>query len=267
EDWSVDLFHDAFPKSGIGSSPEGEFTLEEIGPIETPPILSTDPLGRVTIAISTGEQSMLSAKGRNSVWSLTETRNATGKIVVQVNWVLNGTNAGSGEETHFAVTGERVTGPMALFASTLYFTTYDPGTVDPSTCSPGNSYLWGVHYLQAGEDFDALTPEAADGPLPQLADGSDMVRVIPLPGGLAYGVGVMQKPSCLETDDDPTEDPFLGYGTHKSISSVSPGTFHLIVQMGANQTTNMSKKVDVKTIDLEPPFAGSTIDAWAAILD
>jgi hypothetical protein len=166
-------------------------------------------------------------------------------------------------------TGERVTGPMALFASTLYFTTYDPGTVDPYVCSPGNSYLWGVHYIQAGKTIDTPSEEPGEGPLPQFKDpGSDppeMVRVIPLSeGGLAFGVGVMQKPTCMTTED--VDDPFLGYGSHKSISSVNPGSFQLVVQLGANQTTD-ARKVGVDTFDLEPPFAGSTIDAWAAILD
>lgn len=276
-DWTADIFHDAYPSAGTGAI---GFTMNDVSPIETPPIISTDPVGRVTINISTGEQTMLKTGGRNSVWSLTEQREADGKIQVNVNWVLNGTNAknsGTGGALHFSVdgagnpTGERVTGPMALFASTLYFTTYDPGTVDPYVCSPGNSYLWGVHYIQAGEVVGTASVNPQDGPMPQLTDPDstatppDVVRVIPLTeGGVAFGVGVMQKPSCLDTED--VDDPFLGFGTHKAVKSVNPGSFQLIVQLGANQTTD-AKKVNVDEIDLEPPFAGSTIDAWAAILD
>jgi type IV pilus assembly protein PilY1 len=278
EDWSADLFHDAYPAAGPGAL---GFSMLDVSPLETPPIISTDPVGRVTINISTGEQTMLKSGGRNSVWSLTERRNDDdGRILAYVNWVLDGSNAknmgGTGDSAlHFSVdgamnpTGERVTGPMALFASTLYFTTYDPGTVDPYVCSPGNSYLWGVHYIQAGKTIDTPSEEPGEGPLPQFKDpGSDppeMVRVIPLSeGGLAFGVGVMQKPTCMTTED--VDDPFLGYGSHKSISSVNPGSFQLVVQLGANQTTD-ARKVGVDTFDLEPPFAGSTIDAWAAILD
>jgi type IV pilus assembly protein PilY1 len=272
EDWSVTLFHDAYPSSG-------SFTLDDIGPIETPPILSTDPLGRLTIAISTGEQTSLTPKGKHSVWSLSEWRQS-GQIASHVNWFLNGTNATNStldardKTVHFAAgTGERVTGPMALFASTLYFTTYNPSSIDQGVCSPGNSYLWGVHYLQAGTTGLAATNVPANGPMPQFTDAvvtaipnpTSYVRVIPLAaGGIAFGVGVMQKPSCLVTTN--TDDPFLGLSNHQTISSVNPGSFQLIVQVGANAAAS-DKKVRVDTFDLTPPSARSIIDSWAAILD
>jgi hypothetical protein len=91
------------------------------------------------------------------------------------------------------------------------------------------------------------------------------VRVIPLAaGGIAFGVGVMQKPSCLVTTN--TDDPFLGLSNHQTISSVNPGSFQLIVQVGANAAAS-DKKVRVDTFDLAPPSARSIIDSWAAILD
>jgi type IV pilus assembly protein PilY1 len=286
EDWSVTLFHDAYPVTGLGALPEdaetGEptlFDLEDIGPIETPPIISTDPLGRLTIAISTGEQTSLTPKGRHSVWSLTEWREA-GELVSHVNWFLNGTNAKnlSGDARdkldHFADgTGERVTGPMALFSSVLYFTTYNPGSLDSGACSPGDSYLWGVHYLQSGTTGGTVTDTPTDGPMPQFSDPEseatasmdDYVRVIPIaPGGIAFGVGVMQKPSCMVTDSG--DDPFLGLSNHQTIQSVNPGAFQLIVQVGANEGAG-DKKVRVDTFDLMPPSARSIIDSWAAILD
>jgi type IV pilus assembly protein PilY1 len=282
EDWSVSLFHDAFPSAGPGG---GTFSLEDVGPIETPPILSTDPVGRVTVAVSTGEQSALTPVGRHSVWSLTEQRNInTGELAVQVNWVLNGSNArntvpsndGSADSTmHFSVTdqglqtGERVTGPMALFSSVLYFTTYNPRSVEAESCSPGVSYLWGVDYVNAGETADALSTDPEDGPLPQFPNGDSTVaaenlRVINLNPGIAFGVGVMQKPSCIETTT--SDDPFLGLTGHQSISSVNAGAFQLVVQVGANEGAG-DKKVRVDTFDLIPPSARSQIDSWAAILD
>jgi len=282
EDWSVSLFHDAFPSSGPGS---GTYGPEDVGPIETPPILSTDPLGRLTIAVSTGEQSALAPVGKHSVWSLTEQKDAAGQLISHVNWVLNGSNAQNSASdaqdatVHFSVnangqpTGERVTGPMALFSSVLYFTTYNPRSVDPGACSPGNSYLWGVHYLNAGETGDAVSTEPEDGPLPQFIDPDssadpipeNYVRVVPLePGGVAFGVGVMQKPSCMETTT--SNDPFLGLSGHQSISSVNAGAFQLLVQVGANAAAS-DKKVRVDTFDLIPPSARSQIDSWAAILD
>ncbi|OQB15500.1 MAG: hypothetical protein BWY17_02111 [Deltaproteobacteria bacterium ADurb.Bin207] len=277
QDWSVTLVHDAFPTDTTWGGP---FGLADVGPIETPPILSTDPMGRVTIALSTGEQTSLTPVGRNSVWSLTEQKNLkTGDIQMDVNWILNASNAKNTTSTsdktvHFAAgSGERVTGPMALFSSVLYFTSFNPQTIDPGSCSPGSSYLWGVDYLHAGQTVGASGPTTAvDGPLPQFPDPTSStpannLRVISFnEAGIAFGVGVMQKPSCITIEDDLSEDPFLGMTGHQTIKSLNPGAFQLVVQVGANQGGG-DKKVRVDTFDLLPPSARSVIDSWAAILD
>ena len=266
-EWSVALFHDAYPASGPGS--DTPYPHDQVEPIETPPILSTDPMGRLTIAVSTGEQTVIGESGTHSVWSLSEWRN-DGQLISRVNWFLNHAVAsamGAGYESHFEPgTGERVTGPMALFSSVLYFTTYKPSSRNSTTCSPGNSYLWGVHYLQAGKSETAPSDDPADGPLPQFRDpgSGDLERVITIANGIAFGVGVQQKPSCIETTT--VDDPLLGLVGHQSVSSVSQGQYQLLVQVGSNQLSAGSwGRVDV--FNLAPPTARSQIDSWAAIID
>jgi len=267
-DWSVALFHDAYPTGGPGA---GDYSNEDVEPIETPPILSTDPLGRLTIAVSTGEQTSLGETGMHSVWSLSEWREA-GILRSHVNWFLNSTNthgAAGSDGAHFAKgSGERVTGPMALFSSVLYFTTYDPSGRDLKTCSPGNSYLWGVHYLQSGTTPFALSAYPDDGPMPQFHDPGteEVVRAVAIQNGVAFGVGVQQKPSCIETDMN--DDPFLGLTGHQSISSVSRGSFQLVVQIGGTGVSGSDKiGISSAVYELPPPTARSQIDSWAAILD
>lgn len=295
--WQVDMIHDTFPDEGPGAftpmyprSTSGPPMQERtIGPIQTPPIISTDPSGNVTIAVATGDQENLYMGQYNSVWSLTETRADDGRIKMVVNWFLNSSNAGVGGSIepsgsvpmtlpgrgHFAVldngtaSGERVTGPMALFASQLYFTTYNPATSDAESCSVGNSYLWGVHYTNAGSTAQTPSQDPSDGPLPQLLDDSTepptLVRVLPFDEiGIAYGVGLMQTPSCSYTEV--MDDPVLGLGMHRSLSGMVPGGFELRAQLGMNRGTN-GRKVGLQTTLLDIPFAGASIDSWASILN
>ena len=267
-DWSVALFHDAYPLSGPGALSGGSYSNEDVEAIETPPILSTDPLGRLTVAVSTGEQTSIGQTGMHSVWSLSEWR-ANGGVASHVNWFINSTNGNAGDGiVHFSRgTGERVTGPMALFSSALYFTTYDPSSRSTRTCIPGHSYLWGVHYIQAGSTDMVAVDTPGSGPLPALfnSDTLEYSRLYRIDGGMAFGVGVEQKPSCVVTSNPGDDDPF-GLSAHRSVASVSPGAFQLLVQVGTNQLSSGSwGRVDA--FDLATPSARSQIDSWATILD
>ena len=90
--------------------------------------------------------------------------------------------------------GESVSGPMALFASNLYYTTFTPTPLDPSNmCSAGNSGLCAAHYIN---------PKTADkpdsGPTPNQSTAAPRRRVRKSLGDnmLAFGPGITQKPSC-----------------------------------------------------------------------
>ena len=277
-DWTVDLFHDTYPLAGWDNLP-----AQDGAPIETPPIISTDPLGRVTLAISTGEQRTITRQGEFPVWSLTEIVKA-GVPTARVNWFLNHHNADdeNGGADHFA-NGERVTGNMTLFDSVLYFTTYDPSKEDSVTCKAGESFLWGVHYVNAGTDSSTppnLTqPEL--GPMPWLdpvqpkydpntpdnpSTATNYIRNESLGvGSVAFGVGVQQSPACYQIEDVPA-DSFLGYKTHRSITSMTPSKFQLVVQTGRVGDSG-GTETKTTTRNLFPPLGGGRIDSWTAILD
>ncbi|PIE06334.1 MAG: hypothetical protein CSA75_00080, partial [Sorangium cellulosum] len=279
-DWKVELFHDAYPIGGITGL---SFEEQDSAPIETPPIISTDPLGRVTIALSTGDQRNITRQGEYPVWSITEETHANDPRA-RVNWFLSNYNANdaNGGPKHLA-NGERVTGNMTIFDSVLYFTTYDPSKENPLTCEAGESFLWGVHYIHAGTDASSApsltNPEL--GPMPWLdpnpADDDPSTVDVPSPASayirndtlglesVAFGVGVSQKPACYTMTEVPA-DGFLGYGAHRSISSVTPAQFQLVVQTG-RVGDSVGTETKTTTRNLYPPLGGGSIMSWALILD
>lgn len=276
--WSADMFFDAYPTLGYQIETAG-YSWSSGQPIQTPPILSVDQLGRVTVAFSTGEQNSLIGTAKSTVWSLTEVITPPSTIQSQVNWYFNAANAknppGSptGADVRFQA-GERVTGQMSLFASVLYFTSYDPATADKQMCTAGNSYLWGVDYLNPGT-VPNVKGSPQDGPQPRFnpsatGTGTDVcstgncVRYVALgAGAIPFGAGILQVPSCYSTDTSITND-FLGYGSHTSIASSSPATFKLVVQGGPLTTTG---EPPTKSYNLIPPVAPAQIDSWASIVE
>ena len=272
-DWSVDLFHDAYPQS---AELELAYTASDAQPIQTAPILSTDALGRLTIAISTGDQRTINPTGEHIVWSLTETLEGT-EAKAKINWYLNKGNTTTDEVGPHFDNGERVMGPMSLFNSVLYFVTYDPSLQNEDTCRPGTSYRWGVHYLNTGTTADiGTTEDPRQGPQPALdidaddnttengSSGDQLFRIETIAEEtVAFGVGIVAKPACYITEDVPA-DPMLGYGTHSSITSVTPTQFQLVTQMSSK---NDSEKITTDRKNLFPPLGGGRIDSWASLLE
>jgi hypothetical protein len=225
------------------------------------------------VAFSTGDQNDISADGRMyNVWSLTEIPSGT-KAVSRVNWYLNKLNAkgASATEDRF-VASERVFGPMSLFNSKLYFTTYDPNTADKATCKAGISYLWGVHFVNRGSNvLLGTTNNPADGPFPELKvdpnDGDEKrVRYAAQDAGsIAFGVGISQQPACISWTANVAVDSALAYGTtHSAMNTITPGPFQLVVQSGK---TVGGSDVKATTYNLAQPPGGSVIDSWAAIVE
>ena len=279
--WGAYMMLDAYPNTSTYSM---TYTWASGAPIEAPPIVSTDTLGRVTVAVSTGDQVTITASGDHPVWSFTEKLTGS-RPVASVNWYLNPVNAKnvSTDAPHLA-NGERVTGPMSLFDGKLYFTTYDPGQENPATCAAGQSYLWAVHYINAGTDASLPpTPSAPqNGPIPMLdpnppsdnpisptlpTSAALYVRQMSLGlGTVAFGVGVSQKPSCYTVEPVST-DPFLGFGSHSAITGAAPGQFQLLVQTSGAGTSQAGGQTQTTVRNLATPAAGAQIDSWASLID
>ena len=258
--WRMDLVIDTCPGSGSGGI---TCTYGQGQPIATPPALSVDRVGNVTISVATGDQETFTATGTNWVWSFTELPDATHSSPIppyseQAAWYVQLTN------------GERVSGPMTLFNSVLYFSSFAPGSPSSNVCSAGVSRLWGVDYITA-----ATTGTPSSGPVARLEKLDTSGNVIAGQfvtnqslgdGTIVFGVGVTQKPSCADTSTG-TTDPYIGAGTHYGFSSMSSGQFQLVVQTGWGGKSVNNAITKTMTRQMASPPSLTRIDSWAAVVD
>lgn len=258
--WTFEVFFDLYYNKALGKRQ----------PIELAPVVSVDEDSKVTLAVASGEQRVQTATTSmlNRVISLSETFNKdTKKFAAEVNWIQDlgcDDACGSGREA-----GERVTGPMEMFAGTLYFSSGIPASASSHMCTLANHRIWALDYLKSeaerqGEEADPLSGPAGKWPTASLEDVPPK-STEPQPG-LVFGVAIEQQPTCSADLDNPTDDPYLGYGNYTSSSTVSPGGFSLVYQVGG-VTGNTSGNVTTNRIALESPPSTVNIDSWAAVFE
>jgi type IV pilus assembly protein PilY1 len=265
-DWKMTLFFDAYAKASSPAYNVGQ-------PIATPPILSVNDRNQITVNLSTGDQDALGAAPSmlNYVWSLTERPVAslngdTGSFKTTVNWykVLEA--------------GERVTGPMVLFNSMLFFSTFRPTS---GTCSVGESVIWSMDYLRPASSVDSggaptgafagIDPSAVslsvDDQLLGLQAGDPSQRAA------VFGVSLVQKPTC-RVNDATAINQYLGYGSHTALTDVTPGGFQLMFHIGSATASGSvpgvsqsSGNANALALDLPAPQSFSRVDSWAAIVE
>jgi type IV pilus assembly protein PilY1 len=240
-DWKMKVFFDAYWDQAFN---DGQ-------PIATPPILSVDKIGNVTVAFSTGDQeTFLGTSGmKNYLWSLAERPMGSPPVFKsEAQWSL------------FLNNGERVSGPMSLFNSTLYYTTHKPAAFGgQQNCSAGESRICAVDYLlpmggagKGGAAGQPLINTVAD---PCITLGESII----------LGPSITQTPTCSE--DAPYTDFYLGMGAHNALGNVTPGKFQISVQTGSKGTKTAGSEVNAKTIDLPTPPMSTRIDSWAAVVE
>lgn len=250
--WDAKMAWDAYPTNIDVATGEA---------IETTPIVSADPLGKPVILFSTGgqEQITLSVGMKTRVWSITE--NPTGVTFFNdSNWYLNFDD------------GQRVTGPLSLFDSSVYFATYTP-KIDPlNVCSDGTAAIWGVHYLDSCNDTPTLCGAGDPTTLPRptyAIDPDDLSQGYTrdkqqAPGTIVFGVAVTQAPSCVDTAE--VTDPYLGT-SHTTLTSISPGRFQLVAQTGGGGVSEQGSQTNTITESLPTPRETTRIDSWASIIE
>lgn len=246
-DWDVELLFDAY---AAFDGTEGEAAVAG-QPIETPPILSMDEQGRITLNFSTGDQEALSASATtNYVWSISEGRDPENddELEVAVNWYKA------------FEAGERVVGPMVLMSSALYFTTFAPDTLSCSAEENGMSRIFGVDFA-----IGAST-EPADGPkLAGFLSTEDNPQEHP---GLVSGLALMQLPSCYETAETAANNAYFpGYVSRPRPQGAAPGLFQLTFHTGRTESNAGAGGINAGSIAIAPPASVSRIDSWAAIVD
>jgi type IV pilus assembly protein PilY1 len=259
--WTMQVFFDAYYDQAASARQ----------PIELAPVVSVDETGQITVAAATGEQQVQTAADGmlNRVFSLTETLNDSFVFEADVNWIETLGCAGTcqlGQQR-----GERVTGPLSLFGSSLYFATSSPSQALSGLCGTGNSRIWGVHYTQSLDDFQAADdPDPLSGPagaLPDPNDDGEPPKSTDPEPGIVFGVAIEQQPTCSAEFEQFTDDPYLGgYGSHTPLASINPGGFFLVYQVGG-VSGGSSNKVTTTKLELDPPRSSVFVDSWAPIFE
>jgi hypothetical protein len=205
----------------------------------------------------------------NRVFSLTETVSESFDFEAEVNWIE--TLGCSGECAAGEQKGERVTGPLSLFGSSVYYATSSPAEVLVGQCGTGTSRVWGVHYTRSLDEFNGVDdPDPMSGPAGALPDpdgeGEPPKATDPVPG-VIFGVAIERQPTCSAPLDDFTDDPYLGgYGEHSATSTINPGGFFLVYQSGG-VTSSASNQPATTKVALATPRASVFIDSWAPIFE
>jgi type IV pilus assembly protein PilY1 len=248
--WTVELAWDAY------SFPTDSAATRQ--PIETPPIVSVDPLGTPVILLSTGDQETFtsSAGVQTRVWSLREPPE-NGAFVLRNNWVIPFQN------------GVRVTGPISLFNGAAYFSTFTPTGDVNNACSDGFGSVWGVDYLYP----NACSPNGPTPPTgwpcpryvkdPVGQPGQVSFAEDQPPGTVVFGVAVTQTPGCYETASFP--DPYLG--AISTVGNATAGEFQLVFQTGQGGQASEGSKTNTVTKRLPPPRSTVRIDSWGLVLE
>jgi type IV pilus assembly protein PilY1 len=265
-EWKMDLFFDTFPLKALSDAGFVN-TFDSGQPIMLPPVVSVDERGDLTVNVATGDQETIGASltTKNYVWSLTE-KTASNRTVVttKVNWYLPFTN------------GERTVGPLSLFNSQLFFTSFAPPAAGAHACSSGGSKVWGMDYLKP-VDYKSSSPPKNKGGDARLPDPNQAGQVIQSLTAAAvtkssdaviFGVSVAQEPSCSQIGTGASND-FLGYSGQQTVTHVSPGQFQLVMHIGGvkNTTATGDQQSNVRTVNLQPPASAARVDSWAALVE
>jgi len=229
---------------------------------QDPPIISVDNSGNVVIVVGTGDMDDLEGQDLYRVASVTDTvrYSSTGAISFDpsLNWEIR------------LRPGEQVTGPMTLFESRVYFSTFASASDSTDLCEFGGSRLWGVHYLQTtstapadytgtGFRFPAAGLEAVSG-----SSVFDRHYVDIASNSIAVGVSVGVSPTCVSGTSLP--DPYLG--SRFVVNEAAVPTFRLVSQVsGGSSVSTGVTSVPTTSVSLPTPNAFTRIMSWASNAD
>jgi hypothetical protein len=262
--WTGKLFFDMYNQTAdtaTGSWNDGQ-------PVVLPLVTSLDRQGRLVIHAASGSQDTFDLSGPNVLASLTEkvqTVGGTPDFHASVNWYMGSKVMSNGSLTTNGVMdqGERVSGPMTVFDSKLYFTTFAASIQGANVCSQGAARLWGADYIN--QNGSASPPNQGGAVVGQTTASNpylDLTLNGVQPGVVVPGVAVQQTTPCATVTTG--ADQYVSGTTHTSLSSYTAGTFSLVMSVGASNTTGGTK---VQTMGIPSPTSPTLIDSWAAVTE
>jgi len=232
-------------------------------PFEVTPVLSLDSSGEVVLDAASGSTETFDTTGVDYVYSITEkVQGSPPKLRANVNWWL-------GPPTFQA--GERVSGPMTVFNSTLYFSTYAAAQTGQAVCTGGLARLWGRDFVKPDDPNDLSKgglrelqpppPNPPQSPAPVFIQPSDYDSS--LLGEVIPGVSIMATPACASLGT-PGSDSYVYGGSHSAMQNFTAGSYSLFATVGGKSPTGMTNTFSES---VTPPVAPTMIDSWAEVLE
>ncbi|HEY3254605.1 MAG TPA: hypothetical protein VGJ91_11675, partial [Polyangiaceae bacterium] len=268
--WTMSLFWDAYPAVQIRSKPKADWNSGQ--PIATAPVMSVDDKGNLTLAVATGDQGSIGAANGmlNYLWSLRDKPNADRALLPDMLWVQQFEN------------GERVTGPLSLFNSYLYFSSLKPPQAGLGCQTTDFARIWGMHYMLPRDAETTSSPDKTVGgkpapflkqfnptnPTDQFVADTTLLGSDAKNQAVIFGATVAQVPTCFA--EDAVVDAVLGQGTR--ISDANAGDFQLVFQTGAASlgTGGLAKTAatgGAAAITLPKLATPARVEAWASIVE
>lgn len=252
--WTFQPMHDLFWADGATAGQ----------PVYDPPVVSVDAAGNTVVVVGGGDIDNLESSAANRVISVTELVNrATTPAVLtaRVNWEVR------------LRAGEQVTGPIVLYANTVYFASFQSTVSPTNACDYGISRLWGIDYINASGTIPTGYATGVPGRFPRAAFESttgsgvfDAFFTEYPPNQILLGVSVTQRPSC--TTGAEVTDTYLG--SRYQISNLRPGEFQLVAQVSggtASSSSATASSVQTVSVALPQPAAASRVLQWAGTAD
>ncbi len=245
KNWTAKLFHDTY--AAAANIQDGIYPPTDAQPLLLTPVLAADQDGNIVLGIATGDNDAFAPDGRNFLYSLSEKTSfvaGSTRVGASVNWYLR-FNA-----------GERVSGPMSIFDSNLFFSTYVPAGLG-NVCAPGQARLWGRDYIRPlGADLSRgglrRTP-VADGTLSTTDD------FYPAGDALIPGVSIRAVPACGSSD--------LGQGLGAAGASFTSGSYELFAPVAKEKVQGTLKTPDAIRVTLPLVKNQTRVDSWAAVVE
>jgi type IV pilus assembly protein PilY1 len=281
-------------------------------PFRVDPVLSHDTNGNLVLNVATGTGSEVAfdTSGTYYLYSINENivgSGTTAKARAYVNWFLppaapsgSTTDGGPPQVTSPPTPGERAAGPMAVFNSTMFVSTFaapTSGSTSSTACAgtSGTARVWGMDYVApaSGTNLDQVNTACATAPddcvrsyggvaklqNPNLSDAGTGVTE----GGVNLnvdagttaqfvqsinvsvtqvlpGLGIEATPACATLGSG--NDTYVG-GSHGTVSSFTPTTFSLVGEFGASGTGGTTSF----NMSLPPPPASSIINSWGSVIE
>ena len=266
--WTGELFADLY-NTTADTSPT---SWGDGQPFQVSPILALDPQGRLVVNAATGSIQSFDNTGVEYVYSITEmVQGSPAKLRANINWWL-GPATMSSVGVGF-LPGERVSGPMAVFNGTLYFSTYAAPAPNQATCNGGTAYLYGRDYAtpdvptdlsQGGRRILQPPPPAAPLTPPPFNWAPSSVNTA-LNGVVIPGVSILGSPACAGLGGA-SSDQYVAGQSHQMPQNFAGGTFSLFAQTGQKGTGPSGSTGQIQ-MNVPTPIAPTAIDSWAAVLE